>query len=244
MELDGRGYTVLSPRPSSRCRFATNRHHETWHVLTDEAGASLLGRLFWALGYQRRERTIIVIDTRFLVPNPFDADPSSPIAIVNNDLGSLRRAAVADLRAKIPFSASSDGTVVLQTQGLDVALYDEEAYRRREERAGWRWNTHQQRRWIDRVNGMLVIAAPPPVLRGWGMSMSRPERWPLGDAAYLDWPDRTGEVQVLDDFEGRVSGALAVRNHLFPGRGHEELSDDERRQVWVAGTSEPTEDPS
>jgi hypothetical protein len=240
MELDGRRYTVLSPRPSVACRFATNRYHETWHVLTDADGAALLGQLFWAMSYQRRERTIIVIDTPLLVPNPFDADPSSPIVIVNNDLGALPRAAVADLRPRLPFRTPSEGTVVLQTRGLDVALSDEAEFRRREEQAGWQWKAHQQRRWVDRVNGTLVIAAPPPVLRAWGVRMSLPERWTYPDAEYLDWPDVTGEVQILDDLEGRVSRATAARELLFPGRGHQELGEEERRQVWAAGAGEPS----
>ena len=76
LDLDGLSYTILSPRPAAEARFATNRYHETWHVITDISGAQLLARLCWAMAFQRHARTITVIDQSFLLPNPFDADPS------------------------------------------------------------------------------------------------------------------------------------------------------------------------
>jgi hypothetical protein len=237
MTLDGRPYTVLSLRPGVLSTFATNRYHETWHLLTDIPGAQLLGRLFWAMAFQRHERTIMLLDQEFLVPNPFDADPSSPIAFVNSDLGPLGRPALSDLKGMLPFTTPSAGTVVLQTRGLDIALEDESAFYRREEKAGWRWNEHQQRRWIDRTNGIVVVAAPPPVLRMWGVQTSALDRHSRRgtDVAELDYPTSNGEVQVLDDFEARVSNARTARESLFPGRSNEELTDDERAQVWQPG---------
>jgi hypothetical protein len=126
---------------------------------------------------------------------------------------------------------------VLQTRGLDIALADEPAFYGREEKAGWRWNEHQQRRWIDRTNGVVVVAAPPPVLRMWGVqtcTLGRNSRRGT-DATELDYPTSNGEVQVLDDFEGRLSSARAARETLFPGRSNEELTDDERLHVWKQG---------
>jgi hypothetical protein len=237
VSLDGRPYTVLSLRPGVASTFATNRYHETWHLLTDVPGAQLLGRLFWAMAFQRHERTIVVLDQAFLVPNPFDADPSSPIAVVNSDLGPLDRSALSDLKGMLPFTTPSAGTVVLQTRGLDIALADESAFYGREEKAGWRWNEHQQRRWIDRTNGVVVVAAPPPVLRMWGVqtfTLGRHSRRGT-DVAELDYPTGNGEIQVLDDFDARVSSARTARERLFPGRCNEELTEGERRQIWELG---------
>jgi hypothetical protein len=233
--LEGRPYTALTPRPSGPCKFATNRHHETWHVLTDEPGVHLLGRLFWAMAFQRRERTVVVIDPPVLVPNPFDADPSVPVAIVNLDLGPLSPAAVDELRGQLPFAAPSEGTVVLQTRGLDAALADWREFLRREKRASPAWNRHTNRRWVDGANGMLVIAAPPSVLRGWGASISLPQSsGSSSDAEHLDRPTENGEIHVLEGFLERVAQAQEVRERLYPGRADVELSDEEREQIWKA----------
>jgi hypothetical protein len=234
LSLDGFNYVVLSPRPSTTCRFATNFYHATWHVLTDVEGAQFLGRLCWGLAYQRRERTIVVIGSPWLVPNPFDADPSSPIVIVNNELGSLSRRAIADLRSRLPFDGRPAGTVTLQTPGLDAALGDEAGYVARERGADWRWNPHQQRRWIDGVRGLIVLAAPSPVLREWGFEASRlGRRWYRGsDAIELDHPTDEGEIQVLKDFSGELARAQAARESLFPGRAAERLTEEERALVW------------
>jgi hypothetical protein len=148
LDLGGQSYTILSPRPTVEARFATNRFHEAWHVITDVGGAHLLARLCWAMAFQRHPRTITVIDQAFLVPNPFDADPSAPVVIVNSDLGALSRDAVGSLRSALPLAGSSEGTVVLQTRGLDLALEDVEAFATSDDQAAWR-DPHQQRRWIE-----------------------------------------------------------------------------------------------
>ena len=205
--LDGLNYTILSPRPSSSARFATNRFHEGWHVLTDTEGAQLLARLCWAMAFQRRSRTVIVIDAPFVVPNPINADPSSPIAIVNSDLETLSSAAVASLRTELPLRAESDGTVVLQTRGLDVALADPKAFAERDDQAQWRG--HRERSWLEGSAGLLVLAAPAAVLRAWGVELSE-----LGPRS----AEGPGEVQVLDAFSSRVEQAIAARSQLFPDK--------------------------
>jgi hypothetical protein len=234
LRLDGLEYTILSPRPSVDVRFATNRFHDTWHVISDIAGARLLARLCWAMAFQQRERTIVLIETPLLVPNPFDADPSTPIIISNNDLGPLGRDAVSALRAQLPLVMPSMGTIVLQTRGLDAAIDDPDAFRRRDDQASWR-DRHQKRRWIDGSGGLLVMAAPPPVLREWGVALST-----LGQAMYdgMDWsylddPGSSGEVQVIDGFATQVEAALTVRNRLFPDKGETPLTQEERAQVWA-----------
>jgi hypothetical protein len=232
--LDHRRCTALALRPATEERFATNRFHQTWHVLSDVAGARLLARLCWAMAHERRPGTFAVIDPRYLVPNPFDADPSSPIVVVNNDLGPFSRPMAAALRHRLPFTTPSEGTVVLRTPGLDEAL----AAGGRPPRA---WNRHQQRRWIERVHGLLVIAAPPPMLREWAMTVARAGTWfhEGSDYVELSWSPgdgADGEVQVFEDFAGRVATAQAARERLFPGRSHAELTEEEREQVWQPST--------
>jgi len=227
--LDGHTYTVLSPRPTLACRFATNSFQGAWHVVTDVSGARLLGRLLWAMAFQSRARTIAVIDPSLLVSNPFDADPSLPITILNDDLGALSRPEADDLCAQLPYSTVPAGTVVLQTRGLDAAVSDDSAAERR------LTPTDTEHR-IEGAPacGLVVMAAPPPILRAWGLRVSQ-----LGigfdegsDEAVLDWSGSSGEIQVLEDFDDRVVRAREAREHLFPGRGGEALGEDERRRVW------------
>ncbi len=113
--LDGRAFTVLTLRPSTECRYATNYFHQTWHVRTDPAGARLVGRLCWLLAFQRQQSTIVALDHPFLVPNPFDADKSSPIAIANADLAPLNRTAITQLKRFLAQRKPSEGTVRLST---------------------------------------------------------------------------------------------------------------------------------
>jgi hypothetical protein len=231
--LGGSKYAVLSPRPSVEARFATNRYHDTWHIVTDISGAHLLARLCWAMAFQRHPRTVIVIDPPLLVPNPYDGDPPVPIVIVNNDLGPFDREAAASLRAALPFRGPSEGTVVLQTRGLDIALNDPKEFERSEDQARWR-HAHQKRRWIDGSGGLMVIASPPPVLRKWGVELNDLGTWSHQGSSWaeLDYPQNEGEVQVLEHFSGRVEKAVQVRNRLFPDQLEERLSEDDRRQVW------------
>jgi hypothetical protein len=216
-------------------RFATNRYHETWHVISDGAGAQLLARLYWAMAFQQRQRTFVLIDRPLLVPNPFDADPSTPIIIVNNDLGPLEREVVKDLQPKVPLDTPSMGTVVLQTRGLDAALEDEAAFHRRDDQATWR-DHHQKRRWIEGTSGFLVMAAPPPVLRGWGVELSNLGKQTRDgmEWSHLDDPEKTGEIQIIGDFTKQVEAAIALRKQLFPEKSGGLLTDEERAQVWSA----------
>jgi hypothetical protein len=236
--LGGSRYAVLSPRPSVEARFATNRYHDTWHIVTDVSGAHLLARLCWAMAFQRHPGTVLVIDPPLLVPNPFDGDPPAPIVIVNNDLGPFDREAAASLRAALPFRSPSEGTVVLQTRGLDIALSDLKEFERREDQARWR-DLHQKRRWIDGSAGLMVIASPPPVLRKWGVDLSGLGSWSHQGSSWaeLDYPQKEGEVQVLEHFGARVENAVEIRNRLFPAQSGERLTEDDRRQIWqVIGT--------
>jgi hypothetical protein len=230
--LGGSTYAVLSPRPNVEARFATNQSHDTWHIVTDVSGAHLLATLCWAMAFQRHARTVLVIDPPLLVPNPFDGDPPAPIVIVNDDLGPFDHEAAASLRAALPFRSPSEGTVVLQTRGLHIALSDLKEFERREDQAQLR-NAHQKRRWIDGSAGLMVLASPPPVLRKWGVDLSGLGSWSRQGSSWaeLDYPQQEGEVQVLQHFTERVEKAVEIRNRLFPAQSGERLTEDDRRQI-------------
>jgi hypothetical protein len=151
------------------------------------------------MAYQRHERTVTLIDSPFLVPNPFDADTSSPIVMVNSDLGSLSRAVLADLHSQLPLATPSNGTVVLQTRGLDQALGDPAAFGQRADQVA-RQNEDHKERWIDRDSGLWVLTAPPRVLRAWGVELSGPDGQGVGG----------GEVQVLRGFDDHVARSIEI----------------------------------
>lgn len=240
--LDGREFTVLTLRASTACRFATNRYHETWHVLSDVSGARLLGRLCWALAFQRRPNSIITIDRPHLVPNPFDADPSSPIVIANTDLAPINRAVISQLKSFLDRKRRSDGTVRLSTAGLDRLLANDPATAllAEQRRSGAFWNEHQRRGWTDRVNGVVVMAAPAPTLQWWAVWLSGlGSHWYAGsDYSELcagSTPRRgEGEVQVFQHFRTMVDTAIETRERLFPGTIGRELLEHERLAVWTA----------
>jgi len=233
--LGGSRYTILSPRPGTESRFATNRFHDTWHVLTDLEGAHLLARLCWAMAYQRHDRTVAVIDPPFMVPNPFDADASSPIVIVNTDLGPFPRDCASSLRQALPFRTPSSGTVVLQTRGLDLALENPGAFAQGPDQARWR-DPHRKRRWIEGSAGLVILAAPGPVLKTWGVELSQLGDWMYEgyDYSELDYSKNDGEVKVLDDFDSHVERAITLRTRLFPNAASRHLSEEEKQVMWVA----------
>lgn len=249
VDLDGRPFTVLTLRPSTACRYATNYFHETWHVLTDVAGARLLGRVCWSLAFQRRPGTIVVIDQPLLVPNPFDADASSPIVIANADRAPLNRRAIGQLKSFLAQRKPSDGSVRLATSGLDRLLLgnpSDDLFAQHRATGVW-WNDHQRRRWADRVNGLVVLAAPPPVLQWWAVDLSQ-----VGTRCYRGSDYRTlehpatrhgeGEVQVFEHFVSMVAEATATRQRLFPDASRRALLDDERSAIWAALPSLTTTD--
>jgi len=238
--LDGRAFTVLTPRPSQPERFATNSFHETWHVLTDPAGAQLLARLMWAMAYQRKPRTVLLVDGPMLVTNPFDADPSSPILIVNSDLGGPTRAGLDALEAMLPLRTRSEGAVKVRTDGLARSLVVGSPSR-------WERNVgrpaHQRRNWIDRVQNVLVFAAAAAELRNWAEDLPRTADYvrehPEASGLDAEFPNHSGEVQIFGDFTERVTRAQRVRRELYPGRDHAELLDVERRTIWAALSPPP-----
>jgi len=229
VRLDDANWTVLSLRPGDPGAFATNRFHETWHILGGPGEAEMLARMFWALAFQRHERTLILIDAPFLVPNPNDSDPSSPVLLVNSDLGTPRRHALDELRGQLPLTSPSLGTVKLRTVGLDRALEDPRAYEDRPEQRAARFDPHQWREWMDRVHGIIVYAAPDSVLRRQAVAIAELP-------SYLR--DGTATTDLTTPIIERSMRIRELRAQRFPGRAHLELTDEERRELWRLGASE------
>jgi hypothetical protein len=225
VRLDGREYTVVTPRPGTDVRFATNRYHETWHVLSDWHGARLLGRLLWGLAYQRRPGTLVLIGAPFLDPNPFDGEGSRPIALVPSALTSLRAPAVRQLQrlASASQARPGDGTVRWQTPGLDEAVADQEA-RQELSRAGlWHlldrpWRPPAEREvGVRMIGGLLTVAGRPEALRDVAVDVFMLGAWARRGMDYTQigpWL-YDGEVQVFADYRRRVSAARQARAEVL-----------------------------
>lgn len=241
--LDRTPRTVLSPRPSDGHRWATNRHHDEWHVLSDHEGGRRLGRLLWIMADQQ-PGTLLVVDPGCLVTNPFDADPSMPIVVMNRALGPASARALDDLSKALPFRSPSEGTVKVRTRGLDDLLARLRAWRPGNgpypKEAEW-WRNEGRGR-IDASHGLLLMTGSPDVLRAWardclGLDREGDER--AEDYAELDAHRDSsgverGEVQTFLEFALYCEQARVVRHELFPTARNRALTDDERRQVWEA----------
>ena len=199
VELDGERYTILSLRPTTAARFATTEYHEALQILCDVDGAELLGRLSWAMAFQSRSHTILLIDLPLIAKDPFDVSPPAPILIVNSDHGSPSPAAIEVLASKLPLTGDSEGSLRLMTAGFDRALADAERFWTQERAEDPELEQHVNARWVARVDGAVVLAAPPPVLRQWAVRVAElASRGPLPPGwTPADEQKWTGEVKVL-----------------------------------------------
>ncbi|POM22267.1 hypothetical protein BTM25_56790 [Actinomadura rubteroloni] len=234
LRLDGRTYTVVTPRPGTSARFSTNRFHGTWHVLSDRHGARFLARLLWGLAYQARPGTLLVIDRPFLVPTPFDADPADPIALVPSWHTPLTVRAARDL-ARRTRRPAPDGTVVWRTHGLDAAAADPRAWLSADDRPPYRDEGHFERR------GGVVALLPRSAreARRWAVQASRLDpSGPYGtDAEFLG---RTfgscfyasGEIQVFRSFHRDVAVARRARADVLARPDAPTDPDDLGSEVW------------
>jgi hypothetical protein len=222
VRLEDGAYTLLSLRPTVAERFATESGAAgggaagggaaggaaASRIVVDGAGAQVLARLCWAMAFQDRPRTAVLIDEMFLTPNPWDGAASSPIVVVRREAGGPGETGetgeeggpaepfgsdtAAALRAQLPLTTESEGTVVLQTRGLDVALADPAAFAARDEQAAWRERDPSAGpvRHVRADGGLVVLEAPGAVLRAWAVSLAQ------GDPQ--EGPEYTGEVHVVE----------------------------------------------
>ncbi len=237
MRLAGRPYTVVTLRPDTDARFSTNFFHDTWHVLSDWHGARLLGRLLWGLAYQRVPGTLVLIDRPFLDPNPFDAEPADPIALVPGLITPLTGSAARELRRRLPLTGASDGTVRWHTHGLDRAVAAGRAERDRAA-GSWRPPWIQPRGFQEqmrRVGGLVAFTAVPEVLKEYAVYV-----YTLGEHHYrgmdyveVDWPN--GEVQVFRDYRRRVSAAQVARREVLTELSCPPTRESLNPMIWQRG---------
>jgi hypothetical protein len=241
---DGREYTLVTLRPSTTERFAVNRFHDMWHVLSGRAGAKLFARLLWGLAYQRHRNTLVVVDRRFLDPTPFEADPAPPIVLVPTDRTPFGGAAARDLRRLPSRPKSPDGTVRWQTHGLDTALADVDAWWRSNPWAAWDGHAYHHTRTAHRVlrEGLIVLPGSARELRQDAMAVAA---LAVSQATPMDYTFLSRyEFQVFHDFRRRVSAARTARREIqalatppdhFAGPSHHE-DDPVRRHIRERGT--------
>ena len=215
--ITGRTLRILTFRPGDRVRYAMNRFHDMWHVLSDPAGAHLLGRLLWSLAHQRRPGTLFLIAAPHLVPNPFDADRSDPIVLVNGRVTPLDTRTCRALRRALPHLGPSDRTVRLHTPGLD------------QPEGAWRGRPDDHVRFV-RAGGLLTIRGTAEPLRIEARSLVRlaiPAGWPANHEYVGD-----GEVQVFGAFRQRCRCAALARR-AAQADGDDPSDDGFAARVWA-----------
>ncbi|MYS83834.1 hypothetical protein [Embleya scabrispora] len=242
--LDGRPYTLITLRPSTTTRFAVNHFHDSWHVLSDLAGARLFARLLWGLAYGRHENTVVVIDRRFLDPNPFEAEPSLPIVLFATERTPFGGRAARDLRRVLPTLGTPDGTVRWRTHGLTAALTDRAVWQREHPtppRDRDRERRHKRKPHHTVRDGLLVLPGTAEALLREAVSIA--SLTVSGEAPMAYEYLHHFEFQVFHDYRRRVSAARVARREIealpvppdrFTGRGYHE-EDPVRRHIWVRG---------
>jgi hypothetical protein len=236
VRLDGRQYTVITPRPGTGVRFSTNRYHETWHVLSGLRGARLLAHLLWGLAYQRVPETLVVIGAPLLDPDPFDAGPSDPIAVVPATLTTLGPQAARQLRQRLPLGRPA-GTVRWHTPGLAPAVAASRNDRDQPPRQRPWYPQPGARHRIGRTGGMLTLTATAPELRSWAVAVAQLGGWLHDGMDYADLGGTDGEVQVFTDYRRRVSAARAARRDILAGLGGALPPADRQPLIWQRGAS-------
>lgn len=221
-------------------RFSTNRYHDTWHILSDDHGARVLGRLLWGLSFQRRPGTLVVIGPPHLDPNPFDAEPASPIALVHADLTVLTPEAARRLRHLLTAPTKPDGTVRWHAWGLDQEVARHHRFWETGEWPAWRPAPDDRRSAVERIGGMLVVRGLPRRLRHWAVDVALLDTRRRGgmDYAYLEtnWPigPTDGEVQIFRNYRQRVSVATVSRQEVLGGADTARLSPDQiNERIWA-----------
>jgi hypothetical protein len=241
----GRPYTVLTLRPGTRARFSTNFFHQTWHLLSDGTGAGLLARLLWGLSYQARPGTLILLDHPHLDPNPFDAGPPRPIALLPYPLTGFDADLLGAVHREVRCHPNrSEGTVRWQTAGLDRELARQARFEADRvpgsPRSRWpRWLEPGRPRPIERVaqvGGVVTVAANPAGLRSLAVDSAELAQWWYGGQASRAIGDYDGEVQIWREYHRMVAIARTARAEVLADPDTARLGpDDLAPLVWRRG---------
>lgn len=221
VDVHGQTWRVLRFRPGFDARFSTNWFHATWHVLSDRRGALLLSQVFWALAFQRHERTIFLVDGPHLGTEPFDGSRCHPLAITSTRLGVPGPEVLRGIQWQLRKPRRPEGTVRLHTFGLAAGPA---------EPSPPRWSRAWSEERMERVGGAIRYSAPPDVLRARAREVSRlsPRRYGGSDALFLARQPRgpfypEGEVQIFHDYRLRVSAAAQAREAVPDDNGEDPL---------------------
>lgn len=222
VKLDGVTYRVITLRPGTQVAFSTNYFHETWHILSDAAGAKLLARLLWGLAFQKLPGTMVVIHGEHLKPTPFDGDASDPIALIPAHLTHLSGKALQTLKHSLRCFGLPDQTVRWQTFGLDEALGNKNW----QESENWSkpcWTEHkalERQEKMYRRSGFICYQAPPTILRESAFAIYRldPRRYGMDYAELVRsfGYGFDGEVQIFSDYHQRLAAAIVARREISP----------------------------
>lgn len=227
VELHGVALRVVTLRPQTAVTFSTNRFHETWHILSDPAGAAILGRLLFGLAYQRRPGTLVMIGAPHLVPTPFDGDPADPILLVPDGLTSIDADRLCALRYRLRRAPQSPTTIRWHTFGMPRALAERDA-------RGYRRVRHPDelyaRERMSRIAGFVCYTAPPALLIESALSI-----YDMGPSGYLPLADRRwpsdGEFQTIPGWRDKVSSASVARREVV-GERKGLVDETERLAIW------------
>lgn len=211
-QLGGQELRLLTLRPGTDLQLANNSYHETWHLLTDNEGSRQLAHLLWAMSFQQKPGTVLLLDAPFVVPTPFDADRSRPVLVVLSELGGLGHPALEALQAARHGLGPPDTSVRIDTHGLLAEAASLPRHLRREARETVRVRSGFLEYCADRAS-LRMAARMAHRLRA---CEDRPTHIELGDHAHHA---REGELQLYQDFRARVKIAARLRSEggLQPG---------------------------
>ena len=223
------------PRPEERARFATGVNDDSVYLVANVESFEFLAHSLWALAFQRRDQTALLLDLPMMVPNPVTGESSRPVVLVNSDLGIPSPTMLDELRGLLPVASASEGTVKLRTAGLDRALADPNAFAAKE-RADTQappWNANEWDAWITRQAGLVTVVMAPAVLRAYAAAAAEfgAFSWENLDASEFVVP--ADDTVVFDrTLLERATAMRMKRASKFPGRVLRELNGDERARLW------------
>lgn len=235
--INRRTYRVASLRPSCGVGFSTNYYHQTWHIISDPAGAAVLARLLWGLAFQKQPGTFVCIHGPHLRPTPFDAAPSDPIVLVPTGLTPVVADDLRALRERLRRPSREGMRVGWPSFGLD-RLLDEEERDELHDRRPSNWQVWRDQELIDvrHEGGCVVVAGPACALRQAARALHYlASSGGDGNYTYLgryqgSSPD--GEVQVFDRYHSMLSEAAEARRRtLAAGDAPREPADF----LWTVG---------
>ena len=210
--LGGQELRLLTLRPDTDLQLANNHHHETWHLVTDNSGSRQLAHLLWAMSFQQKPNTVLLLDAPFVVPTPLDADRSRPVLVVPSELGGLTQKALEALQAARHGLGPPDTSVRIDTHGLTTEAPDLPRHLWREAHETVRVRT-----------GFLEYRADRASLRMTARSAHRLracQDWPTDiDLGDFSGHAPEGELQLYQDFRAGVRIATRLRSErgLQPG---------------------------